>query len=137
VRERRIEDVASVRLCRMGCCGSAERPRRVRIMNERRKEERKNESIWNETERWKDEIIALYLSSPLLSSANMEREGVGKKERKRVSIQSFGTQQPKILSVSKGIPYWVRFGLSFVSLRHSGIFDVWSVLFCFLGCVLA
>ena len=47
MRERRIEDVASVRSCRMGCAmtGSAERPS-ARIMNDGRKKER---SIWNET----------------------------------------------------------------------------------------
>jgi len=47
VRERRIEDVASVRLCRMGCCGSAEISRKVWIMNDGRKEDERTKH-WNE-----------------------------------------------------------------------------------------
>jgi hypothetical protein len=72
-------------------------------------------------ERWKDEIIALYLSHshtshPLFSAQPTWNEKVGqKKERKRVSIQS-GTPQQKFSQMSKGIPYWVRVGLSFVIL---------------------
>jgi hypothetical protein len=79
-------------------------------MNDERKKERKKESTWNGRN---DEIITLYLSSPLLSSANMEREE--RKERKKESSIQSGTQQQKFSQMSKGIPYWVRIGLFLLS----------------------
>jgi hypothetical protein len=96
---------------------------------------RKNEAFgmkWNG--KWKDEIIALYLSQhnhPLFSAQQTWNEKVGQKERKRVSIQS-GTQQQKFSQMSKGIPYLGSGSDCFCYLRHSGVFEM-SGLFPLAG----
>jgi hypothetical protein len=79
-------------------------------------EGRKKESIWNGR---KDEIIALYLShshshhpSSQLSKHGTRRR---KKDRKKESSIRSETQQQKFSQMSKGIPYWVRFGLFLLS----------------------
>lgn len=100
-------------------CGSAERPS-VRIMNDERKKERKKESTWNGKN---DEIITLYLSSPLLSSENMEREE--RKERKRAAYKAEHNNRNSLKCQRE---YRIGFGSDcFCYPRHSGV--SMSVLF--------
>jgi hypothetical protein len=90
-------------------------------MNEWQKAERMKERKHLER---KDEIIALYLSSPHSVFSTQQTWNEKKEEKKKESCIQSGTQQ--ILSMSKGIPYWVGSDC-FCYLRHSGV--SMSVLF--------